>query len=48
MDDHLLWIGAQNTLTVIRDNWADDNDLNREMVEMLLAQAILKTADLEG
>lgn len=43
-DDKLLWMGAENTLNTLRNNWTDDNDLNRQMIDLLLAQAILKIA----
>jgi hypothetical protein len=38
------WCGAETTLTTLLDHWTDDNDLNHQMVEMLLAQALLKIA----
>lgn len=48
MDEEFLWIGAENTLRTILNNWTDDIDLNRQMIEMLLSQAILNSAGLEG
>lgn len=45
--DYAGWGGAWSTLTNLLDFWTDSNDLNLRMVEMLLAQAILKMADLE-
>lgn len=47
IDEYSAWAGAQSTLNNLLDHWSDYGDVNRLMVEMLLAQAILKTAELE-
>ncbi len=43
-ESYMAWVGAQSTLNTLLAHWTDDNALNRQMAEMLLAQAILKTA----
>jgi hypothetical protein len=44
--EHALYAGSQNALTLLLEKWTDDNDLNRAMVETLLANAMLRAAGL--
>jgi formylmethanofuran dehydrogenase subunit B len=41
-----LWMGAKTTLETLMSRWTDDNEFNREMVEGLHFQALMKVEGL--